>query len=543
MKISSNRGKYISLKKAEEKFGYTPSHVSFLIRKGEIKGKKIISGSSWQVLAEDLREYRLKNNHLKGRDEAFESIKGYIPLKDAAKIFGYAPDYIGYLIRTKKITGKRVYSGVSWLVKEEEIKQYLKSKSKYHKLWGKVINLKLIQALGIDVKSIKRGTLFVQEKISYWTKAVRLFITASKYGALSTFLAIVIFGGLLVWAFSAKEETQTIAIYALNSEGEWQNTSNAKGKPDVSEQSDFDAFSETNSAVYKNGPMSLVISGFTETGATNEQRVDNNEPAAAEAPAGEATSSPSPPAEATEDKEATAGEAEKNELSPENSETGTSAPETIIPESVPEISPEAVPTEEIQPSPGPTPSEEAQPNPEPIATPEEQGEVSPIPTSTEEVQPEPSLVPEINQEPTGESDIPLSEKQSENAAPEPSSTETPISFWQKVKRFASGLIAKANETPTFDDLTKQEFVSAKIKLSLAIGEHQPDLIIPAQSIPSEEETKSPPSREATGGAAENNEQKTETASSTEEEILNEESGIMNQEPASAKATAGEQLPF
>jgi hypothetical protein len=48
----------------------------------------------------------------------------YISLKEAAKISGYAPDYIGYLIRKGKIPGKPVYWNVAWMTTAEAVLSY-----------------------------------------------------------------------------------------------------------------------------------------------------------------------------------------------------------------------------------------------------------------------------------------------------------------------------------------------------------------------------------------------------------------------------------
>src|SRR3989344_1440036 len=51
--------------------------------------------------------------------------KKYIPSSEAAKITGYAPDYIGQLCRTEKIDATRV--GRNWFVVEESLLVYKKS--------------------------------------------------------------------------------------------------------------------------------------------------------------------------------------------------------------------------------------------------------------------------------------------------------------------------------------------------------------------------------------------------------------------------------
>jgi hypothetical protein len=52
----------------------------------------------------------------------------YISLKEAAEISGYAPDYVGQLIRSGKIPGKQVYTNISWMTTEAAVLGY-KNKS------------------------------------------------------------------------------------------------------------------------------------------------------------------------------------------------------------------------------------------------------------------------------------------------------------------------------------------------------------------------------------------------------------------------------
>lgn len=56
-----------------------------------------------------------------------------ISLKEAAEISGYAPDYIGQLIRKGKIPGKQVYCNVQWMTTREAILEYLKKDRKERK--------------------------------------------------------------------------------------------------------------------------------------------------------------------------------------------------------------------------------------------------------------------------------------------------------------------------------------------------------------------------------------------------------------------------
>lgn len=54
-----------------------------------------------------------------------EKRAGYITLKEASERFGYAPDYIGQLIRKGKIEGKQVYANVAWMTTEEAMLEYV----------------------------------------------------------------------------------------------------------------------------------------------------------------------------------------------------------------------------------------------------------------------------------------------------------------------------------------------------------------------------------------------------------------------------------
>jgi len=65
----------------------------------------------------------------------------YISLKEAAKLSGYSSDYIGYLIRTKKIKGKSISLGKTWVINPETVLNY-KIKKKKEKKIGKNLKIK-----------------------------------------------------------------------------------------------------------------------------------------------------------------------------------------------------------------------------------------------------------------------------------------------------------------------------------------------------------------------------------------------------------------
>ena len=51
--------------------------------------------------------------------------KQFISLKEAAKMSGYSPDYVGQLIRSGKLSGKQIFSNVAWVTTEDAILEYL----------------------------------------------------------------------------------------------------------------------------------------------------------------------------------------------------------------------------------------------------------------------------------------------------------------------------------------------------------------------------------------------------------------------------------
>ena len=54
----------------------------------------------------------------------------FISLREAAKISGYAPDYIGQLIRSGKLEGRQVFSNVAWMTTEDALLAYLAKDTK-----------------------------------------------------------------------------------------------------------------------------------------------------------------------------------------------------------------------------------------------------------------------------------------------------------------------------------------------------------------------------------------------------------------------------
>jgi len=55
--------------------------------------------------------------------------KKHISLKEAAELSGYTQDYLGQLIRSGKLPGKKVYVNVAWMTTEEDLREYLAAKA------------------------------------------------------------------------------------------------------------------------------------------------------------------------------------------------------------------------------------------------------------------------------------------------------------------------------------------------------------------------------------------------------------------------------
>lgn len=78
----------------------------------------------------------------------------HITLKEAAEISGYAPDYIGQLIRRGKLPGKQVYCTVAWTTTEEAVRQYMQRAK------GQKENLSPLEKLLEKLQQIKAKILF-----------------------------------------------------------------------------------------------------------------------------------------------------------------------------------------------------------------------------------------------------------------------------------------------------------------------------------------------------------------------------------------------
>ena len=239
MQLKNKKQKFITLKEAAANFGYASDYIGWLIRKGKIPGKKVRSWT-WKVSQKALLDYLNKNkkNIHQKRWTNWLLNQRYISLKEAAKISGYTSDYIGYLIRKGEIPGKRVCFGINWLTTEEAIKNYREKKERR-----------------------KKKILITHSPFTlFWRKGFLFSLRISKYSLIFTILGLIIFSGLVAWAFGPKNPIQIVEIYPIQYEGDWQNPQNAIGPPAVLDDGNLNAFSETNSAIYQKGPLTLILS-------------------------------------------------------------------------------------------------------------------------------------------------------------------------------------------------------------------------------------------------------------------------------------------
>jgi len=113
----------------------------------------------------------------------------YITLKEAAKISGYSPDYLGQLIRGGKLAGKQIYLNVAWVTTEKALKEYLKD----NKVGGAKVNSRkniqgrmrrwfVAHSSGDEIVKFARKVLFV---ILLFLVALCLFLVYALFANLS----------------------------------------------------------------------------------------------------------------------------------------------------------------------------------------------------------------------------------------------------------------------------------------------------------------------------------------------------------------------
>jgi hypothetical protein len=99
--------------------------------------------------------------------------EGHITLKEAARLSGYAPDYVGQLIRKGKLYGKQVYYNVAWVTTEAALKEYIAEENKGSEeapagtAWQRLVNALLSEArLTGLIKTFLYGALAVSVLLS-----------------------------------------------------------------------------------------------------------------------------------------------------------------------------------------------------------------------------------------------------------------------------------------------------------------------------------------------------------------------------------------
>ncbi|OHA04622.1 MAG: hypothetical protein A2934_01705 [Candidatus Sungbacteria bacterium RIFCSPLOWO2_01_FULL_47_10] len=127
----------------------------------------------------------------------------FITLKEAAKISGYAPDYIGQLIRKGKLPGKQIYSSVAWVTTEEALREYMQRE---HARRGKSSSLS--ESMGERVMQFKNEVAFEFENVKFFRYVL--------YGAigLSVVISLLLF---YIFSVSFDKELERRAIERMES--------------------------------------------------------------------------------------------------------------------------------------------------------------------------------------------------------------------------------------------------------------------------------------------------------------------------------------
>jgi len=464
-----NEKKYIVLKKAARISGYSSDYLGFLIRKKRIKGKRVYTNVSWKVTPEEIVKYCKKANKAKSLDirDLFLLKKKYLSLKEAAKLSGYASDYIGYLIRKGEIRGKQVHSGATWVTTEKAIRRYQEKIELKKKGFNKII-LSSILFLRKAKRTIDNSWRFV------FLMLILIFLIGLGPG--NFFQKIT---GALVGVFS--EESKTVELYATSCSGDWSNFQNVRGMPEAGPEGDLNFFSETNSAVYKGGSLTLVCQNFR---TSVEQTIED---VYILPEVGEETVEEVVKEEQTVPIESKVEETEIKEQEEVLTEEELDEEEEIVDLETDreEINQEIQGDQEIQEE--KQTKEEEQETTEEKLTEEEQVENqeeikdSEIP---EGLQQEEQSQQEQKSETSTEDFIEeIIEEEAEESStletqPEAENSEEPLSFFDKVKSFFGFSTTKAQQIPTFSELKQKQFRSARIKFSFAIGEKSAGLEIP-----------------------------------------------------------------
>jgi len=236
-----NNKTYFTLKEAAKLFGYSPDYLGFLVRKRKIKGKRTYN-TRWQITKKELLTYckerkkKIKKPHLFNKK---------LTLKQASRISGYSPDYIGQLLRTEKLKGKRIKTQVSWLVEKQNIENYRDGREERQSNTRKPLRFSFIK--------VRRKKLILIGRRLFASIFVLIYFIS---GIAPTEFLLASIGAFFI------EEPKTINLYSQLTEGDWQNPQNSQGPPDLSPNKDITSFSESNSAVYQTGPLNLVLKDF-----------------------------------------------------------------------------------------------------------------------------------------------------------------------------------------------------------------------------------------------------------------------------------------
>jgi len=466
--------KKISSRDATMYFGYSADHVAYLIRNGKINGKKIYTKEAWKVSKKDLLEY-LEERNKKFSQKGFFGIlngiryffKKYLSLKEASAISGYAPDYIGYLVRQEKIRGKKVYFGASWVTTKDAVKKYL------------------------DGKPPRKYQKPVTLSFPFWKKEKYFSFKIAKSGIFAALLIVFLSGWVL--ANSNQNQNQFVNIYPSQIQNipkdnqAWKNEKKAIGPANVEPKGTLEYFSELNSAVYGGGAGSLFLSSFNETEfdlemqdfgekikkeseEKKEESPGDIQQPAAETVETEESVEEEKSAETGENSALEAGAGEENEFSEVEKQSGDFSEENPKQDNTQK---EALESEDYSEA-----EEESEPEDLLLAEDgeKEQKQAEEDATREEEVQGE-DLQPQ-NQ--SGVLSETQNQSQEQSFVPLPDAGEEQVSFLEKIKNLFGKSTAKAGELLNFKEASQKNLISAKIKISLASGVKSSD-IIPIES--------------------------------------------------------------
>jgi len=226
---------FISLNQASDISGYASDYIGYLIRQGELKGRKIKAQAHWETTIGEIKRYYKESNGfdlgIKDKDSK------RVSLKQASLISGYAPDYIGYLLRKGKIKGKRIFEKTFWQVSKKDLLSYcaknreqiIEDEPSLAPLRERQVSQELILDSSLKIKKAD-------------------FFAAGKRLVLATLLALILFfgtlpsGSMLAMMKAWAGEEDVVNFYSFTVEGNWQNLQNAKGLPQGPSSAGISAF-------------------------------------------------------------------------------------------------------------------------------------------------------------------------------------------------------------------------------------------------------------------------------------------------------------